>query len=96
MIVIAGTKVPLFVQNRNRLITALRLETRPRSNPWRHISQPTIREQAHVAIRDTLSQWEVPTAGPEERRTLLLTVMKHHQHLQNLIDVLRQVKYRHL
>ncbi|MHB1561177.1 MAG: Z1 domain-containing protein [Isosphaeraceae bacterium] len=91
VIVIAGTNDTLFFQNRDRLVQSLRLETRPRNNPWRHISQPKLREEAHVAIRDTLMQWESPTAMPEERRTVLITVMKHHQHLQNLIDVLRQV-----
>ena len=91
VIVIAGTTEPLFLQNRDRLIESLRLESRPRNNPWRHVSQPRMREQAHVAIRETLAQWDAPTATPEERRTVLVTVMKHHQHLQNLIDVLRQV-----
>src|SRR5439155_23284404 len=60
-------------------------------NPWRHISQPKLREDSHVMIRDTLLEWDSPTAAPEERRTVLITVMKHHQHLQNLIDVVRQV-----
>lgn len=91
VIVIAGTNDTLFFQNRDRLFESLRLASRPRNNPWRHISQPKVREEAHVAIRDTLQQWESPTATPEERRTVLITVMKNHQHLQNLIDVLAQV-----
>ncbi len=91
IIVIAGTTEPLFVQTRERLINTLRLESRPRNNPWRHCSQPKLREDAHVAIRDTLNQWEAPGATPEERRTVLITVMKHYQHLQNLVDVLGQV-----
>ena len=33
---------------------------------------------------------------PEERRTVLVTVMKHHQHLQNLIDVLQQVNLQNV
>src|SRR5947209_8365852 len=40
VIVIAGTTEPLFFQNRDRLIEALQLESRPRSTPWRHVSQP--------------------------------------------------------
>jgi Z1 domain len=96
VIVIAGTKENLFFQNRDRLIRALRLESRPRNNPWRHITQPRLREQAHTEIRDTLAQWNAPTALPEERRTILITVMKHHQHLQNLIDVLRQANVQNV
>lgn len=96
VIVIAGTTEILFQQNRERIIEALQLESRPRSTPWRHISQPHVRQHSHVAIRDTLSQWDVPNAMPEERRTVLLTVMKHHQHLQNLIDVLQQANLQNV
>jgi hypothetical protein len=94
VIIIAGTTEPLFNQTRERLVGALRLESRPRDNPWRHVSQPKVRDEAHVAIRDTLAQWEAPTASPEERRTVLVTVMKHHRHLQHLIDVLRHIDLR--
>ena len=91
VVIIAGTTRPLFFQTRDRLISALRLDSRPRNNPWRHISQPEIRAESHVAIRETLAQWNLPMALPEERRTILITVMKHHRHLQNLIGVLQQV-----
>jgi hypothetical protein len=95
-IVIAGTKDNLFFQTRERLVESLRLECRPRNNPWRHLSQPKIQDEAHVAIRDTVLQWDSPTAAPEERRTIIITVMKQHQHLQHLIDVLRQVDLRNV
>jgi len=96
VIVVAGTSLPLFFQTRDRLIESLRLESRPRNNPWRHISQPKLRENGHVMIRETLQQWDSPTATPEERRTVLISVMKHHQHLQNLIDVIRQVNVQNV
>jgi hypothetical protein len=96
VIVIAGTTEPLFLQNRERLVRALRLESRPRSTPWRHVTQPKVRENAHVTIRDTLAQWDVPTATPEEKRTVLVTVMKHHLHLQNLCQCLAQVNLQNV
>ncbi|MGA7500014.1 MAG: Z1 domain-containing protein [Isosphaeraceae bacterium] len=96
VIVIAGTTKPLFFQNRDRIVEALRLESRPRSTPWRHIPQPKVREHAHIAIRDTLAQWDAATATPAERRTVLVTVMKHHQHLQNLIDVLQHLNLQNV
>ena len=96
IIVIAGTTLPLFAQNRDRLVRALRLESRPRSLPWRHMPQPKTQEQAHIAIRDALAHWESPTATPAEQRTILITVMKHHQHLQNLIDVLQHIDLRNV
>lgn len=91
VIVIAGTTEPLFFQNQDRIIDALRLQSRPRSTPWRHITQPKLRDQSHIAIQDALSQWDSPSATPGERRTVLITVMKQHQHLQHLIDVLQRV-----
>ena len=96
VIIIAGTTEPLFFQTRDRLIDALRLESRPRNNPWRHLTQPKLREDSHLMMRETLMQWDSPTATPEERRTILVTVMKHHQHLQNLVDVLRQVNVQNV
>lgn len=91
VIIIAGTNLTLFRQNRDRLVSALRLDSRPRHLPWRHISQPRLQDLCHNAITDTLSQWNSPTAMPAERRTLLISVMKHHQHLRNLNAVLRRV-----
>ncbi|WP_373650321.1 Z1 domain-containing protein [Schlesneria sp. DSM 10557] len=96
VIVIAGTTEILFEQNRDRIIESLQLESRPRSTPWRHITQPHLRNNSHIQIRDTLAQWDVPNAMPEERRTVLVTVMKHHRHLQNLIDVLQQVNLQNV
>lgn len=96
VIVIAGTTEPLFFQTRDRLIDALRLESRPRNNPWRHISQPKLQDDSDRMIRDTLLQWDTLTATPEERRTVLITVMKHHRHLQHLIDVLQRVNVQHI
>ncbi|MBL9045468.1 MAG: hypothetical protein JNM83_27920 [Myxococcales bacterium] len=96
VIVIAGTTKPLFGQTNKRLIKALRLEGRPRNNPWRHIAQPRTRDDSHSMIRSALLQWESPHALPEERRTVLITVMKHHRHLQNLIDVIQLLNIQHI
>lgn len=96
VIVIAGTTIPLFTQNHDRLVRALRLDSRPRSTPWRHVSQPETGRNAHVTIRDTLAQWDVPTSTPEERRTVFVTVMKHYLHLQSLCQCLAQVNLRNV
>ena len=91
VIVIAGTSKPLFNQSKQRLIRDLRLDDRQGYNPWRHISQPRVTDQSHVAIQDTLAEWNDPTVPPNERRTILITVMKHHGRLQHLLDVLQRV-----
>jgi hypothetical protein len=96
IIVIAGTTVPLFNQTKDRLIESLRLEDRPRNNPWRHISEPNLRSDSDSMIRETLAQWTSANATPEERKTLLITVMKHHTNLQHLINVLGRVNIQNV
>lgn len=94
VIVIAGTSVPLFEQSRQRVITDLHLDRPGSCNPWRHIDQPRVRDNSHIAIQDTLAEWEDDSVPVSERRTVLITVMKHHRRLQYLIDVLSRVDLR--
>lgn len=91
VVVIAGTSLYLFGQSRQRLIQDLRLEGRTDRPPWRHVESPTVAGNADIAIRDTLEEWRDRRVPPEERKTVLVTVMKHHGHLQNVIDVLRRL-----
>ncbi len=91
VIVIAGTSLYLFGQSKQRLIRDLRLQNRDERSPWRHIESPTVAGNAHIVMRDALAEWRDPNVQPEERKTLLITVMKHHKQLQDLIDVLRQL-----
>jgi Z1 domain len=91
VIVVAGTSLYLFGQSKQRLIRDLRLENRPERSPWRHIESPTHAGNADVVIRDTLAEWRDKRVPADERKTVLITVMKHHQQLQDLIDVLRHV-----
>jgi len=91
IIVITGTSNPLFNQSRQRLIRDLRIENRPGYNPWRHISRPNVGDDSHIAIQDTLAEWNDPSVPPNERRTILVTVNKNHTRLQDLINVLARI-----
>lgn len=90
IIVIAGTSIPLTGQSCVRLRSDLRLDQRD-DHAWRHIHNPKIANQDHIRIENVLAEWRDPNVPPTERCTLLVTVMKHHNHLNHLIDVLRQV-----
>lgn len=90
VIVIAGTSIPLTEQSRQRLRADLDLESRS-DRSWRHLHNPRLEDQDHVRIADALEDWRDPEVPDSERCTTLVTVMKHHRHLNNLIDVLRQV-----
>jgi hypothetical protein len=90
VIVIAGTSKYLLGQSRNRLIDDLRLNNN-QHRVWRHIADPSIRRNSHQSILDVLDEWEDPDIPESEKRTILITVMKRHGHLQKLIDVLQLV-----
>jgi len=87
VIVVAGTSDPLFQQSTDRLRTDLRLPSRP-DRKWQHFGNPSLKGPARDAISDILADWDDPTVPDVERQTVLITVMKNHNHLNNLIQVL--------
>ncbi|MGO9085942.1 MAG: Z1 domain-containing protein [Candidatus Sulfotelmatobacter sp.] len=88
VIVITGTSVPLFNQSNGRIQSDLRLPTRP-DRKWQHLFNPKVAEAR--TIRDTLLDWEDPNVPDAEKQAVLITVMKNHKHLRNLISVLRDL-----
>jgi len=90
VIVIAGTSVPLTEQSRRRLRADLRLEIRT-DRQWRHFHNPRTDNQDHVRIATALADWRDADVPPEERCTVLITVMKHHGYLNHLTHTLGQV-----
>lgn len=94
VIVITGTSLILTDQSTRRLKTDLELDKPPRR--WYHIkSSEFIKSQGqsnhtkiHTKIRDVLYDWKDTALDRSECRTVLITVMKHHQHLKNLTDIL--------
>ena len=89
VIVIAGTSVPLTDQSTNRLRKDLRLESR-RDRKWRHFHNPRVNHNSTRIITNLLEEWIDPDIEQAEKRTILITVMKHHSHLNHLINVLER------
>jgi hypothetical protein len=87
VIVITGVSKPLFVQSETRLKNDLRLQTRP-DRKWQHYSNPHANDSERRSITDTLADWDDLSVPEQERRTVLVTVMKNHAHLNNLIQLL--------
>ena len=90
VIVIAGTNTNLTEQSIQRLRRDLGLETRM-GCCWLHIHNPSLAKQDDNSIRAMLADWNDPTVPQQERRTALVTVMKHHKRLRRLVDVLRSL-----
>jgi len=91
MIVITGTSRPLTTQSRERIERDLRLLTRP-DRSWRHFHNP----QAAIlpSLQGILADWRDPTTPEDERQSILITVMKNHQRLRQLNNVLSRVDLR--
>lgn len=85
LVVITGTSVPLLGQGSDRLKEDLRLGSRT-DYRWQHFTNPTLDKRA--SIENTLADWDDAVAAGSEPQTILITVMKNHSHLQNLIDLL--------
>lgn len=85
LIVIAGTSVPLLGQGSGRLRDDLRLASRA-DHRWQHFQNPTGSDKK--ALENTLADWDDAVATGSEPQTVLITVMKNHAHLQNLIGLL--------
>lgn len=90
VVVVTGTSVALTDQSRDRLRRDLQIGVRA-FGPWQHFHNPAVDDLAYDRINDVLSEWNDPTVPPEERRTVLITVMKHHGRLNQLLDVLSRV-----
>jgi hypothetical protein len=93
VIVIAGTKKPLFAQSRNRLYRDLRLGSRP-DRKWQNFAIPPQPANARRSIQDTLDDWQDDSVPEAQRQTVLVTVMKHHSHLTYLTGVLSGIDLR--
>ncbi len=87
VVVLGGTKNNLFNQSEDRLTKALRLQTRgPLEQKWLHFSNPT--DERAEQVRTQLSKWLQHDVPEEEKRGVLLTVMKHHKRIGDLSRML--------
>ena len=90
VIVITGTSLNLKDQSTKRLEDDLDLLARSRRK-WQHFKSSELNEDDHAKIGDVLVDWRDPTVSDWERQTVLITTMKHHQHLRNLARVLSKL-----
>ena len=91
VIVIAGTSLNLRDQSTKRLEDDLDLFTRT-SRKWQHFKSDEFQSGDHTKIEAVLTDWQDPEVPEWERQTVLITVMKHHQHLGNLADILARIE----
>lgn len=88
VIVIAGIANPLLEQSTSRLRHDLRLDDRDRPRRWRLLSNPTADGATVSSVCHVLEGWRDPDTPKEYKTTILITVLKQHQRLQNLTDLI--------
>lgn len=91
VILLAGTAVTLKGQSEDRLTIDLGMSEI--QHDWRKFENPEVKG-GHVAdIEKVLRSWSSSRGGAPgtAKRSVLITVLKHHQRLKNLREVLEQV-----
>ena len=97
VIVITGTSVGLTDQSTDRLEDDLGLHTHS-DRKWYHLKSHDFLkkhefEVAHSKIQDVLADWQDERVPESNCQTVLITVMKHHHHLEKLIDILSKIEH---
>lgn len=88
VIVITGISTNLFGQSTTRIQEGLRIDMRE-DRPWLPIAIDTRAALPDRRISESLAEWHDVRVRPEQRRTLLITVMKNHRNLDFLTRALR-------
>ena len=91
VILLAGTAVALKGQSESRLTIDLGLEDT--QHDWRHFDNPDVTRNEQAEMEKVLRSWRRSLGGVPGtiRRSLLITVLKHHLRLKNLREVLEKL-----
>ena len=92
VIVVAGTSAPLLNQSTQRLRRDLQIDNVDGPLRWHLYTNPIDSENHRRHIQQTISDWRDPDVPPTEKATVLITVMKQHRHLGNLVSLLRNIR----
>ena len=89
VIIVAGMAKPLLDQLKVRLNHDLRLDEPNRPRRWLIYQNPSIDDETIKSIRNGLALLRDPNALENFKKTILITVLKNHQHLQNLTKLIQ-------
>lgn len=94
IIVLGGVSIPLLSQSTKRLTDDLRINERYSfEQKWNLLTNPTKKDESTIST--LLNQWRDDTYPKDRCKTILITVMKHGSHLNNLREVLSRVNLDH-
>jgi len=92
IIVIAGTSNPLFEQSTKRLERDLQINDPKLPRRWKYLLNPSLNTEGVLpAIRNVLEEWDDSSIPSDEKRTILIAVLKNHQRLQQLSELVNKL-----
>lgn len=91
VITIAGISTSLLNQSTRRLRNDLYVDDVDGYLRWATFTNPTDEEGNWRSIEQVFDEWRDPQVPESERPTVLITVMKNHIHLANLVNLLRRL-----
>lgn len=89
VVVVAGTAENLFNQTIERLLEDLQVNSYDGPPRWLHLRNPGVGNRQ--TIQNAIDDWRNPNLPAAEKPTLLITVMKQHQRLGQVNEVLGQL-----
>lgn len=92
IITIAGISTSLLNQSTRRLRKDLFVDDVDGFLRWATFTNPTATQDNRRSIEQALDEWRDPSVPASERPTVLITVMKNHNHLSNLVKLLERIK----
>ena len=93
VIVVAGTSNPLLQQSTGRLRRDLGLDDPDRARRW-VLFEPPYGDETVRDINNVLEDWRDSGIPRREKNTILITVLKHHKRLKDLVDLVRNIDVR--
>jgi len=91
VILVTGNSIILRDQSTDRLAEDLVVESA--DTPWAYIVEPSTE---HLGVMEgVLQDWFNPMIKPHSRKTVFISLLKHHGHLQDLIDLFSSLDARY-
>ena len=84
VVVIAGNKVSLLNQSHERLAKDLDVDSGEGLPAWKMVKNPDGGSQNEQLIKQSIANWQDASLDPDEKSTVLLTVLKQGQRLGSL------------
>jgi len=91
VILVTGNSIILRNQSTDRLAVDLDIDCA--DTPWAYIVEPSLEDLS--VMEGVLQDWLNPIIKPHSRKTIFISLLKHHGHLQDLINLFSSLDPRY-